>query len=77
MIDVTKIAKLSNLPVGDYQVALEDTLKHIGNLKEINTDNVEGTYQVTGKTNATREDKVTLENCVPKKVYATKQIITN
>lgn len=82
MIDVKKIAKLANLPITDeeekkYLVQLEDTLSHIGNLNEINTEGVEGTYQVTGKENAMREDDIKPENCVSKQKYATLQIITN
>jgi aspartyl-tRNA(Asn)/glutamyl-tRNA(Gln) amidotransferase subunit C len=82
MIDVKKIGRLANLATTDdeekkYRLQLEDTLNHIGNLNEIDTDNIEGTYQVTGKQNAMREDVVDLKNCLSKKVYAIKQIIPN
>jgi aspartyl-tRNA(Asn)/glutamyl-tRNA(Gln) amidotransferase subunit C len=61
--DVKKLAKLSSLHVSDDEVAhlqaeLNHILEYVEQLNSIDTDNVEPTYQVTGLTSVTREDKV-------------------
>jgi aspartyl-tRNA(Asn)/glutamyl-tRNA(Gln) amidotransferase subunit C len=60
-INVPHIAKLANLPLSDEEITkfdkqLEETLAYVENLKEINTDKVIATSQVTGLENVTRED---------------------
>ena len=60
-IDILKIAKLANLKLkGDEEKVLEEQLtgilKYIEKLKEINTDNVDETSQVTNLENEGRED---------------------
>ncbi len=60
-IDVKHVAKLANLKLSEdefikFEQQLEETLKHIENLKEIPTENITPTNQVTGLENVTRED---------------------
>ena len=61
-IDVSHIAKLANLPLkpreqDKFEKQLTEILSYIEKLKEIDTQNVETTSQVTGLENVTREDK--------------------
>lgn len=63
-IDVKKVAKLANLPLSQdeekkFDAQLEGTLSYIQNLKEIDTEGIEPTSQVTGLENVTREDIAT------------------
>jgi aspartyl-tRNA(Asn)/glutamyl-tRNA(Gln) amidotransferase subunit C len=63
-IDVSHVAKLANLPLKPqekvkFEKQLSEILTYIEKLKEINTENVEITSQVTGLENITREDKPT------------------
>lgn len=60
-INVPHIAKLANLPLTDeeikkFDVQLEETLKYIEKLNEVDTKNVQPTSNVTGLENITRED---------------------
>jgi len=62
MIDVKKIAKLANISLSkneekDFKKQLEETLKYVENLNEIDTENTVSTSQVTGLENITREDE--------------------
>ena len=62
-IDIKHIAKLANLPLKDSELVklekqLEETLKYVSNLDEVDTKNVEPTSQVTGLENVLREDEV-------------------
>jgi aspartyl-tRNA(Asn)/glutamyl-tRNA(Gln) amidotransferase subunit C len=62
-IDVSKIAKLANLPLTDeekkkFEKQLSETLDYVKQLEEIDTKNVEPTSQVTGLENVLREDEV-------------------
>ena len=61
-IDIKHVAKLANLPLskdeeGKLGKQLEETLKYIESLNEIDTKNVEPTDHVTGQENVLREDK--------------------
>jgi len=61
-IDVKNIAKLSRLELSPaeekkFSKELSSILDYVEQLKEIKTDNIEPTAQVTGLTNVTREDK--------------------
>lgn len=61
--DVAKLAKLSALHVdeGDIpalQAELNRILEYIDQLNEVNTDDVEPTYQVNGLSNVTRPDQI-------------------
>jgi aspartyl-tRNA(Asn)/glutamyl-tRNA(Gln) amidotransferase subunit C len=63
-IDISKIAKLANLSLqkneeDELGSQLTTILNYIEKLKEINTDNVEETSQVTGLENQEREDSIT------------------
>ncbi len=61
--EVKKIASLArlNLTEGEieiYRGQLSSILDYVGQLKEVNTDGVEPTRQVSGLQNVTREDEV-------------------
>lgn len=63
-LDVNHIAKLSNIPLNDNEIKklesqLEETLKYVENLQEVDTKNVQPTSHVTGLENVTREDVAT------------------
>ncbi len=60
-IDVSHVAKLSNLPLNEEEKAkferqLAEVLDYINKLEELDTENIEPTSQVTGLENVTRED---------------------
>lgn len=60
-IDVSHIAKLSNLQLSDeekkkFEKQLEETLDYIKKLEEIDTENIPPTNQVNGLENVLRED---------------------
>ena len=59
--EVLHIAKLTALTLSEEEVKdmaekLTDTLDYIDVLEELDTDNVEETYQVTGQTNVFQKD---------------------
>jgi len=61
--NVQKIAKLSRLELSDKEIdqyanQLSDVLEYFEKLKDINTENVEITAQVTGLENIYRDDIV-------------------
>lgn len=61
--DISHVAKLANLPLTDeekkkFEPQLEETIKYIESLNEVNAEGVEPTSQVTGLENVTREDEV-------------------
>jgi aspartyl-tRNA(Asn)/glutamyl-tRNA(Gln) amidotransferase subunit C len=61
--EVEKIAKLSRLELSEaekdqYAAQLSDVLEYFEKLKEINTEKVETTAQVTGLENVYREDEI-------------------
>lgn len=60
-IDVKHVAKLANLTItpeeeGNLEKQLTEILSYVEKLKEVNTDGIEETSQVTGLENITRED---------------------
>lgn len=62
-IDVAHVAKLANLPLTEAEIPvfaqqLSNVLDYIEKLKEVDTEHVEPTSQVTGLENVTREDEV-------------------
>jgi len=64
--EVEKIAKLSRLELSDkekekFANQLSDVLNYVEKLKEVDTENVEITAQVTGLENVYRDDK--MEQC--------------
>ncbi|MCD6109922.1 Asp-tRNA(Asn)/Glu-tRNA(Gln) amidotransferase subunit GatC [bacterium] len=61
--DIKHIAKLSRLKLSDNEAKkfsrqLSDIIKYIEQLKEVNTDGVEETSQVTGLKNVTQSDDI-------------------
>ncbi len=61
--EVKKIASLARLNLTDeeielYRGQLSSILDYVGQLKEVDTDGVEPTSQVTGLKNITREDSI-------------------
>jgi aspartyl-tRNA(Asn)/glutamyl-tRNA(Gln) amidotransferase subunit C len=61
--DVRHLAQLSNLQLSDdeimaLQVDLENILNYVHQLSELDTSNVEPTYQVSGLENVWRDDVV-------------------
>ncbi|HVZ11959.1 MAG TPA: Asp-tRNA(Asn)/Glu-tRNA(Gln) amidotransferase subunit GatC [Patescibacteria group bacterium] len=63
-IDIKKVAKLANLKIKEadeakFEKQLNDILVYVEKLKEVKTDGVEITSQVTGLENVTRKDKAT------------------
>lgn len=64
---VQHVAQLANIPISEEQAqkfvgAFEETFGVIDNLKEVNTQAVEPTHQVTGLENVMREDIVDEEH---------------
>lgn len=62
-INVSHIAKLANLPLTyeekkKFEDQLSETLDYIKQLKDINTEGIETTSQVTGLENVCREDNI-------------------
>lgn len=60
---VKKVAKLANLTLTEDEVVklgsqLSDTLNFIGELNEINIENIEPTSSVTGLVNVMRDDEI-------------------
>ncbi len=60
-IDVDHVAILANIPISEsekktFEGQLEETIKYIEKLQEIDTKNVKPTSQVTNLENITRED---------------------
>ena len=61
--EIIKLAKLSSLELSDeevdrYQNEVSTILEMIGKLKEIDTDEAEPTYQVSGNNNVMRDDVI-------------------
>jgi aspartyl-tRNA(Asn)/glutamyl-tRNA(Gln) amidotransferase subunit C len=61
-IDVGNVAKLANLPLSPketekFEKQLSEILSYFDKLKEVDTENIEVTSQVTGLENIVREDK--------------------
>jgi aspartyl-tRNA(Asn)/glutamyl-tRNA(Gln) amidotransferase subunit C len=72
--EIKKIAKLANLELDKEETAkmcreLASVVGYIDQLKEVNTESVEPTSQVTGLENVTREDKIDESNLLPQKGY--------
>jgi len=71
--DVKKISKLANLKLQDNEVNLfaeqfTKTLEVVNQLNEIDTKNLNTTYQVNGLSNVTRADEVDLSRVLPQKI---------
>jgi aspartyl-tRNA(Asn)/glutamyl-tRNA(Gln) amidotransferase subunit C len=73
--DVRHIAKLARLNLSDEEVEkfskeLTSILKYVDKLQEVDTKGVEPTAQVTGLTNAFREDRVSESDATPEELLA-------
>lgn len=71
--EIIKLAKLSSLELSSeevlrYQAEVSTILSMIDKLKEINTDGVEPTYQVSGNKNVTRDDVININTVEPAKL---------
>jgi aspartyl-tRNA(Asn)/glutamyl-tRNA(Gln) amidotransferase subunit C len=69
---IAKLARLTLTPAEEEKMAkeLSSILHYIDILGEVNTDAVEPTAQVTGLTNALREDVVTPSDALPDALLA-------
>ncbi|MCX6782728.1 MAG: Asp-tRNA(Asn)/Glu-tRNA(Gln) amidotransferase subunit GatC [Candidatus Levybacteria bacterium] len=91
-IDISRIAKLANIPLDDenknkLEEQLLETIYYIESLQEINTDGKEPTNQVTGLKNIFREDIISksfsqeesLRNssCTEKGMFKVKAILSS
>jgi aspartyl-tRNA(Asn)/glutamyl-tRNA(Gln) amidotransferase subunit C len=61
--DILKLAQLAKLQLDDHEVEtfqteITEILGYVEMLKDVDTDGLEPTYQVTGLTNVTRPDKL-------------------
>jgi len=61
---VKHVAKLANLPLTTeeeekYSEQLSKILEYVGQLNQVDTSDVEPTFNVTGQSNAMREDETT------------------
>lgn len=70
--EVKKIAKLASLKLQDDEVTLfaeqfTKTIEVVNQLNEIDTGNVDATYQVNGLSNVTRADEIDLSRVLPQK----------
>lgn len=80
MISLSKIAKLTNLPdenARDYEGKLEETIKFVDIIKTAKTENIDPTFQVNGKINGLREDKIEPTRIIPAGKYIAKITWTN
>ncbi len=82
MISLSKIAKLANLTiprskVADFEKKLEETIKYIDLLNQINTSGTIPTAQVGNQINKLRNDVIEKERIVPAKIYKAKISWTN
>ena len=64
--DVRHLAQLSNLQLSDEEITnlqadIANILGYVDKLSELNTDDVEPTYQVTGLENVWRDDEVEIQ----------------
>ena len=68
--EVKKIAKLANLTLADsetekFATQFTDTIAVVKQLEEVDTSNVNPTYQVNNLLNITREDEVETSRVLP------------
>lgn len=73
--EIIKLAKLSSLElsseeISKYQREVSTILEMIDKLKEIETEGVEPTYQVSGNKNVTREDIINPDTVLPEKLIS-------
>lgn len=73
--DVRHLAQLSNVQVSDEEIEnlqgdLSNILEYINQLKDVDTTNIEPTYQVTGLENVTRDDEIDDGGVTPEQLLA-------
>ncbi|KKU95227.1 MAG: Aspartyl/glutamyl-tRNA(Asn/Gln) amidotransferase subunit C [Candidatus Gottesmanbacteria bacterium GW2011_GWA1_48_13] len=73
-MDVKHVGKLANLPLSDVELKkletdLENVLELVNHIQDLDTSNIEPTFQVTGLTNVTRPDKVDTSRMLPQKGF--------
>ncbi len=73
--DILHLADLSNFSVSETEVAtlqkdLGEIIKYISQLDELNTDNVEPTYQVFEMENVWREDEILPQDATREELLA-------
>ena len=71
--EIQKLAMLSSLELSEdevsrYQQEVSTILEMIDKLKEIDTDGIEPTYQVSGNKNIMREDEIQNDTVLPEKL---------
>lgn len=71
--EVKKIGKLANLKLQENEVNLfaeqfTKTIEVVNHLNEIDTDNINATYQINGLLNVTRADEVDKSRVLPQKI---------
>jgi len=71
--EVKKIGKLANLKLQENEVDLfagqfTKTLEVVNELNEIDTSNVDATYQVNGLSNVTRADEIDMDRVLPQNI---------
>lgn len=68
--EVQHVAQLANLPLSEkelllFRSQLSQVLDYVNQLQRVETKDTPPTFQVSGKTNALREDKVDLQQTLP------------
>lgn len=68
--DILKLARLARLQITEseiehFQTEISSILHYVQVLQDVDLDGLEPTYQVTGLTNATREDEVIAYGATP------------
>jgi len=71
--EVKKIGKLAKINLQENEVNLfakqfTETLEVVNRLNEIDTNNTEATYQVSGLSNVTRPDEINETEILPKEI---------
>ncbi len=79
---VKHVAKLANLPItpeeeSKYSEQLSKILDYVDKLNEVDTSNVEPTFNVTGLSNVTREDETAPSISYKKGFFEIKVVFEN
>lgn len=81
-IDVVKVAKLANLPLTKkeeikYSEQLSKILDYMKKLNQVDTSDVEATFNVTGLSNVMREDETEACDIKQKGYFKTKGVFND
>ena len=68
--DIEHLASLSNFEAASLQKDLSEIIKYISQLDELETDNVEPTYQVFEMENVWREDEIVPQDATREQLLA-------